>query len=332
MNMEGHIERMQNEKAHLIDKEIESVFPKKGLKNLDDAVWYHLGTGGKRLRPILSIMTCEALGGETKKILPFAASCEILHNWLLVHDDIEDGDKIRRNQDAVWVKYGTAHGINVGDYMCQKVYELILKSKKYGVADSIIFKLLDAMVTTSVRTAEGQTMDINLRQNNNPTEKEYMDMVTGKTAYYLTVAIVGGAIVAGRDDLLNNIIEFGKCAGPAFQIRDDVLDLTEGKGRNEIGRDIKEGKRSILVIHCLKRCDKNEREKLLKILNKDVKQTTDKDVLYAKKLFEKYGSIDYADKKSEELIIKAKKVSQKMPPKLKEILDFFADYLIKRKK
>jgi geranylgeranyl pyrophosphate synthase len=331
-SMEAFIEKISRKKSHLIDKEIESAFPKKGLNNLNDAVWYHLGTGGKRIRPLLAIMTCEALGGNTKQILPFAAACEILHNWLLVHDDIEDGDKVRRNQPSLWAKYGLAHGVNVGDYMTQKVYELILKSKKYGVDNETIFKLIDVMLTASIRTAEGQTMDINLRNNNNPTEKEYMNMVIGKTAYYLTVPMIGGAIIAKREDLLGKIIEFGRCAGPAFQIRDDVLDLTEGKGRNEIGRDIKEGKRSIMVIHCLKKCDKKEKNKLLAVLNRPVDETTNKDVLFVKQLFEKYGSIDYANKKAEGLIKEATKIAGKMPPKLKDVLVFFADYLVKRKK
>jgi len=322
-------EKLYEEKGHLINREIESVFPKDGFKNLDDAVWYHLGTGGKRVRPLLAIVTCEALGGDVDKILPFAASCEILHNWLLVHDDIEDGDRVRRDQDAVWIKYGLGHGINIGDYMAQKVYELILKS---DLDNEIIFKLLDAMVKTSLRTAEGQTMDMNLRDNDSPVEDDYMQMVTGKTAHYLTVPMVGGAIVAGHEDLVEKIIEFGRYAGPAFQIRDDVLDLTEGKGRKEIGRDIKEGKRSILAIHCLSKCNEEEKKELLIILNKDVEDTTDDNVAFAKSLFEKHGSIDYATKKSEELTEKAKDIIKDMPPGLKEILEFFADYLIKRKK
>lgn len=326
-----NIENLSEKKAHLIDNEIKKVFPQKGLPNLDDAVWYHLNTGGKRLRPLLAILTCEALGGETKKVLPFAAACEILHSWLLIHDDIEDGDKVRRNQPALWVKYGLAHGINVGDYMSQKVFELILNSKKYNVDNETVFKLIDAMTTTAIRTSEGQTMDMNLRDNNSPSEAEYMKMIMGKTGYYMTVPLVGGAIVAKRENMVNHLIEFGKCIGPAFQISDDILDLTEGKGRGEIGRDIKEGKRSIVVIHCLSKCNKDEKTKLLGILNKPVESTTNSDVLYAKKLFEKHGSIEYSRKRSEQLIVNAKKITKKMP-ELEEILNFFADYVINRKK
>ena len=330
--MNKDVERIINEKYSLIDAEISKVFPKKGIPNLYDAVWYHLDTGGKRIRSALAIITCETLGGNTKKVLPFAAACEILHNWLLIHDDIEDQDKVRRNKETVWMKYGLAHGINIGDYMSHKVFELILNSKNYGMDDKTIIKLVGIIVNTTVKTAEGQSMDINLRNSNSPTEKEYMEMVKAKTAYYLTVPMIGGAIIADADDrIISKIINYGEKIGPAFQISDDILDLTSGKGRKEAGRDIKEGKKSILVIHCLSKCSNDEKKKIISILDKDADKTTKADVDYAKKLFEKYGSIEYARKKTQNLSKEAKNEIKDLPPKLKELLDYFADYLVERK-
>lgn len=325
------IERLQKEKGKLIDSVIEEVF-KGDIHNLHDAIRYHMGTGGKRLRPLLAIVTYEALGGKDDKIVPFAAACEVLHNWILVHDDIEDGDRVRRDKPTVWVKYGLPHGVNVGDYMAHKVFELILKSSERGVSPENTFRLLRAMNETALRTAEGQTMDINLRASQNPTESQYLDMIIGKTAHYLTVPMVGGAILAKRDDLIPKLIEFGRSLGPAFQITDDVLDLTEGKGRGEVGRDIKEGKRSILVVHCLGKCSKDEKSKLLSILNKSPETTTEKEVLYAKSLFEKCGSIEYARSRTEEYTKKAKKVADGMPSKLRDILYAVCDYMLTRRK
>ena len=190
------IERLQTEKTHLIDNVINEAMS-GSIPNLHDAIAYHMETGGKKLRPLLAIVTYEALGGDdVKKITPFAAACEVLHSWILVHDDIEDGDRVRRDKPALWVKYGLAHGINVGDYMAHKVLDLILKSKDFGVDGERTFKLLRAMGDTATATAEGQTMDINLRNNNAPTESQYIDMVIGKTAHYLTVPMVGAAIAA----------------------------------------------------------------------------------------------------------------------------------------
>jgi geranylgeranyl diphosphate synthase type I len=322
------IEKLLEEKSSIVNKELERVFS-GNIPNLYDAVNYHLETGGKRIRPILALLTCEALGGNSKKVLPFAAACEILHNWLLVHDDIEDGDKVRRDKPAMWVKYGLAHGVNAGDLMAQKVYEAILSS---DLDDKTVVKLMEAMVTASVKTAEGQAMDINLRQNNEPSEDDYMATVIGKTAYYLSVPMVGGAIVAGSDNVIKALEEFGRNAGPAFQIADDLLDLTEGKGRGEIGCDIKEGKRSILVVHCLSKCDIDEKARLLDILNKPKEETSSEEVLWVKELFEKHGSVDYARKKSQELVEKAKASIKGLPKELRDMLNYFADYLIERKK
>ena len=331
--MNKDVERIIDEKYSLIDAEISRAFPKKGISNLYDAVWYHLDTGGKRIRPALAIITCEALGGDAKKVLPFAAACEILHNWLLIHDDIEDQDKIRRNKETVWVKYGLAHGINVGDYMSHKVFELILNSKNYGLDDKTILKLVEIIINTTVKTAEGKSMDINLRNSDNPSEKMYMEMAKAKTAYYLTVPMIGGAIIADADDrLIQKIIEYGEKIGPAYQISDDILDLTEGKGRKEVGRDIKEGKKSILVIHCLSECSNDEKKKLLSILNKDPAKTPKTDVDYVKRLFLKYGSIDYARKKAKNLSEEAKNEVKDFPPKLRDLLNYFADYLVEREK
>jgi len=323
------VEKILKEKGGLIEKEIEKVIPKDGIPNLNDAIWYHMGTGGKRIRPVLAIMTCEALKGDVRKVLPFAAACEILHNWLLVHDDIEDGDRVRRDKPAVWVKYGLAHGVNVGDYMSEKVYEMIMNS---DLDKDKKISLMNETVQTCLRTAEGQSMDMNLRNNNSPSENDYMKMIEGKTAYYLTLPMVGGAIVAGRSELAGKIREFGLKIGPAFQIADDLLDLTKGKGRGEIGSDIKEGKRSIMVVHCSSKCTPGEKERLFGILNKKREGTTKEDVKFVKNLFEKYGSLEYARRKAKSLIEGSKEITSELPGELKKILDAFAEYLVERKK
>ncbi|MFQ5722077.1 MAG: polyprenyl synthetase family protein [Candidatus Aminicenantales bacterium] len=318
-----------------IEKELLQVIPKSGknsINNLHDAIWYHFGTGGKRLRPLLAIETCRAFGGNVEQVIPFAAACEVFHNWTLIHDDIEDGDKVRRNKPAVWVKYGLSHGINIGDYMQHKVYELVLKCKSLGIDIKTVFFLFDEICRTASNTAEGQTMDMNLRKNDKPTEKDYIDMVTKKTAYYLTIPIIGGAIIAGASKSdIEKIKEFGKNIGPAFQITDDLLDLTSKKGRLEIGCDIKEGKRTLMVVHCAHKCTFNERKKLFNILNKGKEATTKKGVSWVKGLFEKYGSIEYAKQRARIFREQAEKVIVDMKPEVKEILTNFGEYMVNRK-
>jgi geranylgeranyl pyrophosphate synthase len=327
------VEEILKEKGQLIEKEIEKVIPKEGIPNLHDAIWYHMGTGGKRIRPVLAIMACETMGGDIEKVLPFAASVEIMHNWFLVHDDIEDEDGVRRNKPALWKKYGLAHGINVGDYMSEKVYDLIFTSREKGLDDSIMTRLIAETIFTCSRTAEGQAMDINLRKNDSPSEDDYFRTIEGKTAYYFMHPIIGGLIVSGADEkIIEKVKKFGIKAGPAFQIADDILDLSEGKGRKDIGCDIREGKRTIMVVHCLSKCSKNDRKILIDIINSPREEIKHKDVLKVKALFEKYGSLAYSREKAKTLVKEAKEIISDLPDGLKKMLDEFADYLIERKK
>lgn len=323
------VERILEEKGKLIEKEIEKVIPREGIPNLNDAVWYHLGSGGKRIRPVLAILTCEVLGGDVRKVLPFAAACEILHNWLLIHDDIEDGDKVRRGKPAVWVKYGIDHGINVGDFMSEKVYDFIINSEFDYITK---VRLIKEIMETCVKTSEGQAMDMNLRKNNNPSEKDYMKMIELKTAFYLTLPMVGGAIIARRPELTEKIREFGIKIGPAFQMADDLLDLTKGKGRGEIGSDIREGKRSIMVVHCSSRCGQEEKKRMFEILNKPREKTGKRDIIFVKGLLEKHGSLEYAKKKAKSLVEESRRITSGLPENIRNVLDEFAEYLVERKK
>ncbi len=331
MDMEDILREAEKYKERL-EGELKNTIPSEGIKNFHDAMHYHLSTGGKRLRPILALLTARALGVDEEKVMPFAVACELLHNWLLIHDDIEDGDTVRRGKPAVWVKYGLAHGVNVGDGMAHYAIKSVLRCYEKGVPAETVFRLLEVYADTAIKTAEGQALEINLRNNDHPTEEEYMRMVTGKTAYYLTIPMVGAAVIAGMDDnFVNRIVEYGKCVGPAFQIRDDVIDLTEGKGRDDIGNDIKEGKRSILVVYALEAASEEEKNKLIEILNKPREETTREDVLWVVELFRKTGAIERANQKAEELVNKAKEVISPLPDQLKEILEAMADYMIKRK-
>lgn len=331
--MNENIERLLAELGPAFEQEMLKVIPKEGVTNLHDAVWYHLDSGGKRMRPVLAVVTCRALGGDSAKIMPFAASCELLHNWFLVHDDIEDGDEFRRGQPTVWKKFGIEHGINIGDYMSEKVYELVLLSGEAGLDIEKTLALVKVVAETCSVTAEGQTMDMNLRNEDNPTEEQYLETVSKKTGWYFTLPIAGGAIVAGASpDVLKKIRAFGMKAGPAFQIADDLLDLTEGKGRENIGADIKEGKRSMMVVHAASKASPEDKQRLFDILNSSREQTSQEDVLWAKQLFERTGSIEYAQEKARSMVAEAKEVSAGLPEEARKILDDFADFVIERKR
>lgn len=280
--------------------------PRDGAEFLSEGVWYQFSSGGKRLRPALCLLTCEQLGGEPDRALPFALAAEMLHNFLLIHDDIEDGDTLRRDQKTLWAHLGLSNALNVGDYLIANAYRIILGSP---LEPETIVRLLDIYSLTFERTVEGQALDINQRGLESFSVDDYYRIVQLKTAYYLTFNLVGGAIVAGfHGDVIDQLWELGRHLGPAFQIRDDVIDLTRGKGRGgEIGCDIREGKPSILFAFALEqlRESREDRQKLLDIIRKSREETSAEDVDTVLGLYRQTKALEFAETASRELIDKA---------------------------
>ncbi|MDO9538123.1 MAG: polyprenyl synthetase family protein [Thermoplasmata archaeon] len=328
--------RYLDKTSSLIDLELVKLIKSQPqIENLHDAMIYALGLDiderkqrGKRIRPALCLMTCEDLIGDYSKAIPFALSVELLHNYFLIHDDIEDEDKIRRERPAIWVKYGLAHGINIGDYMNTLIFTAISKSKETGLNDNKIMELINITIDTLEHTGRGQTLDLNARYTDNITYEHYMEIVTEKTGYYLALPIVGGAIIGDAEpNIISSIIAYGKNIGPMFQIIDDVLDLTQGKGRGEIGSDIREGKRSILVAHTSQNCSLGEKKELFHILNKPRDSTSNEDIQYVIQLFNKYESINFSMDQVSKLQHQAELTLQDLPNEFRKHLTFAAEFI-----
>lgn len=315
--------------SRLVDQRLAETLPRRPGEVLFDALDYHLSTGGKRLRPALCLLTCEALGGRTEDALDFAVAVELLHNMFLVHDDVEDGDEVRRDRPALWVKYGLAHAVNAGDYLLGAAYQAVLRAPGDPARRC---RLLDAFNATVLRTIEGQALDIASRADPNWTVEAYRHMVELKTGWYLSLGMVGAAILAGAGDAAVAHLEaFGRCAGPAFQVRDDVLDLTPGKGRGgQIGSDVREGKASILYAHALQAAAPDERERLVAIMARPRPETTDADVAWVLDLYRRTGALEFARRFSEDLLREAKAHIAALPLRPGERLTALADHLIGR--
>jgi geranylgeranyl pyrophosphate synthase len=330
---QDEIKKLINSYGHKIDTKLEEIIPRESYgdvsKFLIEPVWYHMSTGGKRIRPALCLLTCELLRGNPEKALNFAAACEVMHNYFLLHDDIMDGDTIRRDSETVWAKYGVANAINCGDYMSAKGYESILKS---DLPLATIKKLMDIYSLTMAKTMEGQALDVNYRGREDFTIEKYLELARLKTGYYLVCPIVGGAIISGAPDtIVNSLWNLGGNLGTAFQIRDDIIDLTEGKGRGgEIGNDIKEGKPSILFAHALSKGDLEEKEKLIEIMKKPREKTTKEDVQWVIALYAKYGTIDFAQNMASELEKQALKIIDSINFEKKDLLRDIAEFIISR--
>jgi geranylgeranyl pyrophosphate synthase len=309
------------------------------IDNLAEGVRYGLGLDsddravrGKRIRPAMCLLTAEALGADLEQAYPFALGIELMHNFALIHDDFEDGDQTRRGRPAVWVKHGTAHGINIGDYCLAQVFRVLLDNRSPLDAE-VRLELLDLMADTLDHTIRGQALDINARDAGEDFNlADYERIVREKTGHYLAAPFLGGAFAAEADEeICGALAQFGHCLGPMYQIMDDAIDLTAAKGRDERGSDIREGKRSFLVAWTLERVETDDRRRLLEILDAPRDATSAAMVDEAETIFEKADAFDAAREQAEELRAEADAAVADLPENLASLLREFTLYLVNRK-
>ena len=312
-----------------IEPVLEELLPRRAGDYVSEAVWYHMEGGGKRVRPAICLLTCEKLGGDSAKALRFAAAVEILHNMLLVHDDVEDGDQIRRDRQTVWAKYGVGNAINAGDYMLAAGYRAVVGSP---VDDATRVRLVTAFTAALESTCRGQALDMNYRAKPDMTVEDYMELVRLKTGRYMALGMAGGAIIAGLGpDGVAQIDALGECMGSAFQIRDDVIDLTAGKGRGGIiGNDIREGKSSILYAFALSVADREQRNALIAIMAKAREETTDRDVQRVYRLYADLGAFEFAQHEGDRLVARAFETVEKIPVEDKEFFRSLTRFMVSR--
>lgn len=330
-----------NSLSEVFEKELQTFVHENGMEgvaNLHDAIAYALGTDtndpavrGKRIRPVLCLLTAQAMGADLNLAIPFALSIELMHNFALVHDDMEDGDIMRRGRDAVWIKYGVPHAINIGDFLLVCTNRALTHWGSPQLTAQVRFRLLGLITSALDHTHIGQALEINARGHRPITEGEYLRIVREKTGYYLAAPIQGGAIVAGADQAtIDTIAEMALLLGPLFQIVDDIIDLTDGKGRESIGSDIREGKRSYLVAHASEHASDQDRDRLFDILDKPRQETTDEEIREVAVLFEKYGSIEAGRHYCQKLYEQSQNQLKRLPKSLADELGPFLEMLVNR--
>ncbi|MFN2262298.1 MAG: polyprenyl synthetase family protein [Psychroflexus sp.] len=233
---------------------------KKEPRNLYEPIEYILNLGGKRLRPILVLMSADIFGGQHKNALDAALAIEIFHNFSLVHDDIMDDAPIRRGQVTVHEKWDINTGILSGDAMLINAYQLF---ENYPAEH---FKPLASLFTkTAMEVCEGQQYDVDFEERDDVKISEYLKMIEYKTAVLVGAALKMGAIVSDVSETTQNeIYEFGRLLGIAFQIQDDYLDTfgDESVFGKQIGGDIIENKKTYLYLKALELADKNSADQL----------------------------------------------------------------------
>jgi len=219
--------------------------------------WEGEGAGskaqGKRLRPILVLLSCEACGGDWRSALPAAAAVELLHNFSLIHDDVEDQSDTRRGRLTVWAKWGEAHAINAGDLLFSVANaEMISLSKLCG--SEMAISAMELFQETCIHLTAGQYLDMSYEKTNSITMADYWPMIEGKTAALLSCCAQLGAISAGASESVRQKLgEFAKYLGLAFQVQDDWLGIwgdptVTGKS---VASDLISGKKTIPVLYGL---------------------------------------------------------------------------------
>ncbi len=266
---------------------LEEFTTEKEPRTLYDPINYILGLGGKRLRPVLTLLTCDVFGGNYKNALNAALSVEVFHNFSLVHDDIMDDAPLRRGKETVHEKWDVNTGILSGDAMLILAYQLFETYTKNTF--SLLAKLFSK---TALEVCEGQQYDIDFETRNDVTIDEYLKMIEYKTAVLVGAAMKMGAIVADaaeKDQV--NIYDFGRYLGIAFQLQDDYLDAfgdPEVFGK-QVGGDIIEHKKTYLYLKAL---DSQAHRNALQSIMADATLLQEEKVESVKKIYNDSGAAD----------------------------------------
>ena len=220
---------------------------------------YSMSGGGKRLRPVLLLLTAEAFGGSAEEAMPAALAVEIFHNFTLLHDDIMDNADVRRGKPSVYAKWGGNVALLSGDAMLISAYKSLAK-----VSSERLPRVLNIFSDMALEVCEGQQYDMDFESMSKVSVEEYMQMIERKTSALLSGSAMIGATMAGAsDEDVKKIYRFATELGLAFQLQDDVLDSYGDTALGKkIGGDILEGKKTFLMVQALSRASEQEREVL----------------------------------------------------------------------
>jgi geranylgeranyl pyrophosphate synthase len=353
------VERFLTEKAKLVDHAIEKYVPRVFSKDatifrinppnyaynleplnkaLADPIWEFLDRGGKRWRPALFLLICEILGKNPDEFVDFAIIPEVIHNGTLMVDDIEDSSELRRERPCTYKIYGVDIAINAGNAMYYLPLLPIIENRRKVSAEKAR-RIYEIYTQEMINLSLGQAMDIawhrGLVDASGLDEKSYLQMCAYKTGTLARMSARMASVLAdANDELVEALGRLAESIGIAFQMQDDVLDLTSrefGKKKGGRGQDITEGKRSLIVIHTLKVANAQDRRRLIEILDKHTSNQELRDEAIT--LMTKSGSIEYVKQFARKIVEGSWQHAESLLPDSggKEKLKSFAEFLIERK-
>lgn len=306
--MRKRTEEIISNASRLVSSELEKIFVEANFDGLLNPALHLVRASGKLIRPTLVVLAYKGFKGKRERVAAkIAALVECLHVFSLIHDDIIDQSEKRRGVPTVHLRFGTDVAILTGDDLTQVIYKVISEDKALD-ADKRI-RLVKEFANCCMKMIEGEFLDVESERISDITEDDYMRQARGKTGSLLEHSMRIGSILAGASEKAISIAgEFGSLLGCAFQIRDDILDIMEsasGFGKPK-GQDIREGKKSFIIIHALNHASREDRNRILAFLGK--RELTDKEIEEIAALFDKYGSIQYGDSVARDLVGGAKKL------------------------
>ena len=305
---------------------------------------YHLGwvdvsgqskftKGGKLLRPGLCLLSCESVGGDWHVALPAAVALELVHNFSLIHDDVEDGDRERRGMPTVWHVWGQPQAINTGDAMHALSRLAVLRLEEKGVSLHKVLRAARTLDYTCLRLCEGQYLDISYEERADISVEDYIAMISRKTAVLFECTLKLGSLLGVDDEhTIEHMGRFGYNLGLAFQIQDDVLGIW---GRDDItgkssASDILKKKKTLPVIYAVQNAELEQREELLRIYGQQT--IFQGDIAAVQRVLDKAGAREYAVGVAEDYCEKALSELDmaSVIPARKEELRSLARFMVRR--
>ncbi|MFN4083756.1 MAG: polyprenyl synthetase family protein [Bacteroidia bacterium] len=289
-----------NELYQLIENKIKETVYGSNPKELYEPISYMMSLGGKRLRPVLTLMGCNVFNDNVNNAIPAALAIEVFHNFTLVHDDIMDNAPLRRGKETVYKKWNTPIAILSGDLMMIKSIDFLIDTNFENIPH-----LIKIFNKTAREVCEGQQIDMNFETQKDVTHEQYIEMTTLKTAVLLGAALQLGALIGGANKYdAEHLYQFGKNIGIAFQIQDDILDAfgDGSKTGKKVGGDIDSNKKTLLLIELIQCVHKDDKILLNQLLNET---NTDKKIEGVINLYNKYQIKEFAETQKQQYLDKA---------------------------
>ncbi|WP_435194108.1 geranylfarnesyl diphosphate synthase [Natronomonas sp. EA1] len=342
MSLHERVDSALTDRRELVNAAIRDQLPVRKPERLYEASRYLLDAGGKRLRPTVLLLAAEAvtgtdplsedyrafpdIEGERIDVMSAAVAIEVIQSFTLIHDDIMDDDDLRRGVPAVHKEYDLETAILAGDTLYSKAFEYMIETD--APADRAV-RALDELATTCTEICEGQALDVEFEGRGDVVTDEYLEMVELKTAVLYAAAAAIPAILVGADDeVVEALHGYGLDIGRAFQIQDDLLDLTtpsEKLGKQR-GSDLIEGKRTVITLHA-----RDAGVDVDDLVPDSHDEVSEADIDEAVATLEDAGSIEYAREMADDLVASGKQRLECLPEsEARDRLDDIADFLIER--